>query len=59
MSAEPSAPAASPVETTSAATSLPPDTRTLLVKVFGKDRPGITTGLFTILAEYDLDVVDF
>jgi phosphoserine phosphatase len=59
MSAEPSAPAASPVETTSAATSLPPDTRTLLVKVFGKDRPGITTGLFTILAEYELDVVDF
>lgn len=26
------------------------DERTLLVKVFGKDRPGITTGLFATLA---------
>src|SRR5690242_17416524 len=36
-----------------------PAPRTLLVKVFGKDRPGITTGLFTTLAEYGVDVVDF
>ena len=36
-----------------------PEPRTLLVKVFGKDRPGITTGLFTTLSEYDVDVVDF
>ncbi|MFD0328498.1 ACT domain-containing protein [Streptacidiphilus monticola] len=33
--------------------------RTLLVKVFGKDRPGLTTGLFTTLAGYGVDVVDF
>ncbi|GGO81161.1 phosphoserine phosphatase SerB [Wenjunlia tyrosinilytica] len=31
---------------------------TLLVKIFGKDRPGITAGLFDTLAEFDLDVVD-
>ncbi|MFE9426032.1 phosphoserine phosphatase SerB [Kitasatospora sp. NPDC006697] len=35
------------------------DERTLLVKVFGKDRPGITTGLFATLAEYGVDVIDF
>ncbi|MDH6134328.1 phosphoserine phosphatase [Kitasatospora sp. MAA4] len=34
------------------------DERTLLVKVFGKDRPGITTGLFATLAEFDVDVID-
>ncbi|WP_405579946.1 phosphoserine phosphatase SerB [Streptomyces sp. NBC_01190] len=41
------------------AAGLPPsDTQTLLVKIFGKDRPGITAGLFDTLAEYGLDVVD-
>jgi phosphoserine phosphatase len=68
MSDAPSAPAAATAATTSAAASslaapptipLIPEPRTLLVKVFGKDRPGITTGLFTTLAAYDLDVVDF
>ncbi|MER7705660.1 phosphoserine phosphatase SerB [Kitasatospora sp. NPDC097605] len=34
------------------------DGRTLLVKVFGKDRPGITTGLFATLAGYGVEVVD-
>jgi phosphoserine phosphatase len=43
-----------PVAATAAA-----DTPTLLVKVFGKDRPGLTTGLFTTLADYRVDVVDF
>ncbi|MEV6212218.1 phosphoserine phosphatase SerB [Kitasatospora sp. NPDC051914] len=32
--------------------------RTLLVKVFGKDRPGITAGLFATLAEFGVDVID-
>ncbi|MDH6227616.1 MULTISPECIES: phosphoserine phosphatase SerB [Streptomyces] len=31
---------------------------TLLVKVFGKDRPGITAGLFETLTAYRVDVVD-
>jgi phosphoserine phosphatase len=34
------------------------DAPTLLVKIFGKDRPGITAGLFDVLAGYRLDVVD-
>ncbi|MEU6234074.1 phosphoserine phosphatase SerB [Kitasatospora sp. NPDC047058] len=34
------------------------DERTLLVKVFGKDRPGITAGLFATLARFDVDVID-
>jgi phosphoserine phosphatase len=34
------------------------DERTLLVKVFGKDRPGITTGLFATLAAFEVDVID-
>ncbi|MFI9330045.1 phosphoserine phosphatase SerB [Kitasatospora sp. NPDC052868] len=34
------------------------DERTLLVKVFGKDRPGITAGLFATLAEFGVDVID-
>ncbi|MCX2971286.1 MULTISPECIES: phosphoserine phosphatase SerB [Streptomyces] len=34
------------------------DAPTLLVKIFGKDRPGITAGLFDTLAAYDLTVVD-
>ncbi|EST37794.1 phosphoserine phosphatase [Streptomycetaceae bacterium MP113-05] len=38
--------------------SLSDDTPTLLVKVFGKDRPGITAGLFETLATYAVDVVD-
>ncbi|WP_329389340.1 phosphoserine phosphatase SerB [Streptomyces sp. NBC_01716] len=42
--------------------SQPPQTTdaapTLLVKIFGKDRPGITAGLFDTLAAYSLDVID-
>ncbi|MFC9249453.1 phosphoserine phosphatase SerB [Streptomyces sp. NPDC057136] len=34
------------------------DEPTLLVKIFGKDRPGITAGLFDTLAAYSVDVVD-
>ncbi|MER5636497.1 phosphoserine phosphatase SerB [Kitasatospora sp. NPDC002227] len=34
------------------------DERTLLVKVFGKDRPGITTGLFATLAGFGVEVLD-
>ncbi|HZG02660.1 MAG TPA: phosphoserine phosphatase SerB [Streptomyces sp.] len=34
------------------------DTPTLLVKIFGRDRPGITAGLFETLAAYSLDVID-
>lgn len=34
------------------------DERTLLVKVFGKDRPGITAGLFATLAGFAVDVID-
>lgn len=34
------------------------DVPTLLVKIFGKDRPGITAGLFDTLAAYSVDVVD-
>ncbi|MEE1930642.1 phosphoserine phosphatase SerB [Streptomyces sp. TRM 70351] len=34
------------------------DTPTLLVKIFGKDRPGITAGLFDTLAAYSLTVID-
>ncbi|MEV4558857.1 phosphoserine phosphatase SerB [Kitasatospora sp. NPDC049285] len=34
------------------------DERTLLVKVFGKDRPGITAGLFTTLADFGVEVID-
>ncbi|MCK8678948.1 MULTISPECIES: phosphoserine phosphatase SerB [Streptomyces] len=37
---------------------VPADVPTLLVKIFGKDRPGITAGLFDTLAAYSLDVVD-
>jgi phosphoserine phosphatase len=31
---------------------------TLLVKIFGKDRPGITAGLFSTLAGFGVEVVD-
>ncbi|MGW6094273.1 phosphoserine phosphatase SerB [Streptomyces sp. NPDC055157] len=34
------------------------DTPTLLVKILGKDRPGITAGLFDTLAAYAVDVID-
>lgn len=34
------------------------DVPTLLVKIFGKDRPGITAGLFDTLAAFSVDVVD-
>lgn len=34
------------------------DAPTLLVKIFGKDRPGITAGLFDTLAAFGVDVVD-
>ncbi|MFI1159885.1 phosphoserine phosphatase SerB [Streptomyces sioyaensis] len=41
------------------ATAVPgDDVPTLLVKIFGKDRPGITAGLFETLAAYSVDVVD-
>ncbi|MCQ4083366.1 phosphoserine phosphatase SerB [Streptomyces sp. RB6PN25] len=36
----------------------PPPGPTLLVKIFGKDKPGITAGLFDTLAAYGVDVVD-
>ncbi|MBY8880380.1 phosphoserine phosphatase SerB [Actinacidiphila acidipaludis] len=36
----------------------PADVPTLLVKIFGKDRPGITAGLFDTLAAYTVDVID-
>ncbi|MCS0637238.1 phosphoserine phosphatase SerB [Streptomyces sp. LP05-1] len=35
-----------------------PEVPTLLVKIFGKDRPGITAGLFDTLAAFSVDVVD-
>ncbi|MFR9675465.1 phosphoserine phosphatase SerB [Streptomyces sp. TR02-1] len=38
--------------------ALTDDTPTLLVKIFGRDRPGITAGLFDTLAAYAVDVVD-
>ncbi|WP_435129471.1 phosphoserine phosphatase SerB [Actinacidiphila sp. bgisy144] len=34
------------------------DAPTLLVKIFGRDRPGLTAGLFETLAGYDVAVVD-
>ncbi|MET7766130.1 phosphoserine phosphatase SerB [Streptomyces sp. NPDC005336] len=34
------------------------DAPTLLVKIFGKDRPGITAGLCDTLAAYGVDIVD-
>ncbi|QKV95698.1 phosphoserine phosphatase SerB [Streptomyces sp. NA02950] len=41
------------------ATAVPgDDVPTLLVKIFGKDRPGITAGLCDTLAAYDVDIVD-
>ncbi|MFE3549570.1 phosphoserine phosphatase SerB [Streptomyces kronopolitis] len=41
------------------ATAVPgDDVPTLLVKIFGKDRPGITAGLFDTLAAYSVNVVD-
>ncbi|MBB5933726.1 phosphoserine phosphatase SerB [Streptomyces zagrosensis] len=40
-------------------TSVPgDDVPTLLVKIFGKDRPGITAGLFDTLAAFEVNVVD-
>ncbi|GAB3124812.1 phosphoserine phosphatase SerB [Streptomyces calidiresistens] len=35
-----------------------PDPRTLLVKIFGRDRPGLTAGLLQTLAAYGVEVVD-
>lgn len=41
------------------ATAVPADDDpTLLVKIFGKDRPGITAGLCDTLAAYAVDIVD-
>ncbi|MFJ5214717.1 phosphoserine phosphatase SerB [Streptomyces sp. NPDC088354] len=40
--------------TTAPAVNVP----TLLVKIFGKDRPGLTAGLFETLAGFQVDVVD-
>ncbi|MFF1870845.1 phosphoserine phosphatase SerB [Streptomyces sp. CB03911] len=50
-----SLPAAEPVPSPQPRTD---DERTLLVKVFGKDRPGITAGLFATLAEFAVEVID-
>jgi phosphoserine phosphatase len=36
----------------------PADEPTLLVKIFGRDRPGITAGLFDTLAGYGVQVID-
>ena len=36
----------------------PPPGPTLLVKIFGKDKPGVTAGLFDTLAAYGVNVVD-
>lgn len=36
----------------------PTQDRTLLVKVFGQDRPGITAGLFRLLSDYRVTVAD-
>ena len=35
-----------------------PDTRTLLVTVTGRDRPGVTSKLFTALSAHPIDVLD-
>jgi phosphoserine phosphatase len=53
-------PAASPgTAPQGAAGGLPAaDAPTLLVKIFGKDRPGLTAGLFETLAGYGVAVVD-
>ncbi len=53
MNASP--PAAEPVPSPQPRTE---DGRTLLVKVFGKDRPGITAGLFATLGDFGVDVID-
>jgi phosphoserine phosphatase len=53
MPAHSSLPAGSPTDP--AATDLTP---TLLVKVFGKDHPGLTAGLFRTLAGFSVDVID-
>jgi phosphoserine phosphatase len=39
-------------------TGVTADIPTLLVKIFGKDRPGLTADLFDTLAAYAVDVVD-
>jgi phosphoserine phosphatase len=53
------APRTTPAATDEPAPTLPAaDAPTLLVKIFGKDRPGLTAGLFDTLAGYDVDVVD-
>ncbi|MFR9726933.1 phosphoserine phosphatase SerB [Streptomyces sp. MS19] len=43
---------------TTAGGSARADTPTLLVKIFGKDRPGLTAGLFETLAAFAVDVID-
>jgi phosphoserine phosphatase len=45
-------------QTSPAAADPTRDAPTLLVKIFGKDRPGITAGLFDTLAAYGVNVVD-
>ncbi len=50
---------ASQVPPAPAAPATAPDAGpTLLVKIFGKDKPGLTAGLFDTLAGYDVDVID-
>ncbi|MBD0736543.1 phosphoserine phosphatase SerB [Streptomyces sp. CBMA29] len=47
------------VSQTAPVAAVPPaDAPTILVKIFGKDRPGITAGLFDTLAAFRVDVVD-
>ncbi|AKG42182.1 phosphoserine phosphatase [Streptomyces xiamenensis] len=39
-------------------TMIPAQTPTLLVKIFGRDRPGLTAGLFETLAAFHVTVID-
>lgn len=63
---QPDGPAAAPADAApapAAPADAPPapaaeDVPTLLVKIFGKDRPGITAGLFETLARYAATVID-
>ncbi len=47
-----------PSQATAPPASHSDDEPTLLVKIFGRDRPGITAGLFDTLAVFAVDVVD-
>ncbi|WP_269854539.1 phosphoserine phosphatase SerB [Streptomyces sp. RPT161] len=49
---------AAPVTSAASAAAAHETGPTLLVKIFGKDRPGITAGLFDTLAAFGVDVID-